>query len=46
MAMGLPPVTSAVFLVAIHFGKIGYVGGISEMSLLPLSGIKVCKFTD
>jgi hypothetical protein len=38
MAMGLPPVTSAVFRVASNLVKCGYLGGISEMSLLLLRG--------
>jgi hypothetical protein len=37
--MGLPPVTSAVFLIAKYFFvKRGRLVGISEMPLLPLRG--------
>jgi hypothetical protein len=51
-AMGLPPVTSAVFLIAKSFlAKRGRLGGISEMPLLPLwrssvSGMYVCIIID
>jgi hypothetical protein len=37
MTIGLPPVTSAVFLIAILV-KGGRLGGISQMPLLPLWG--------
>jgi hypothetical protein len=36
--MGLPPVMSAVFLIAKQLVKHGRLGGISEMPLLPLRG--------
>jgi hypothetical protein len=42
MAMGLPPVTSAVLLIAkLFLVKRGCFGEISEMSLLPLRGSSV-----
>jgi hypothetical protein len=40
MVIGLPPGTSAVFFIVKSLGKIGCLGGISDVSATP-SGIKL-----